>query len=590
MSKKYYFFERDYFEDTSLKKPYYLYKGYYTESEEKSPVILHFGRDEIVISYKHDYNGKIAKVFSLYVADGGLNQMELTEAIENYWNMPLWPLNSNLQQLKVNKVLASISYFARIYEFDVMDNEFVKFPLFNRKLDDFKLSKKYIELKYLSIKKPKVNKEAWEIDDNGICAFKINFRRILLDFLFELEYTDTFEDDFFFKLQPTLKNNKLLDALSRKCNYLYELNHVRAFEKTKANQMLPKRFTKAEKAWLSVCFNDEDYSEVFNSEKSIFKPVEEEAELVVFKSYVGKYFKNRNEYFTKDDTKTRNQAATLFLRKYDLYNAFRTLLHPTAIFILPFLLLSIPFAFGYVFFADDNANSLKTLKTLSEISSIGIPLLLLVTFTVYYLKTEINLFKLLLPRLFLGILIGWSIFWSTEELWKAALISNSVKILILNVVLVIIIFLYIFTDIKNKLIRAARGTVFKRASMLLLLAMLISFIQGFYVIQFQAKPMLENSGFIKDNYRFLTEVKQNGSAEDKQNGLTEVERNRIHHIEKSKDIFGLKFCYLDSRPILNEEIRIYHIWSIHFSQFVMSILIGIVLQLLWEDRPITEPL
>lgn len=242
------------------------------------------------------------------------------------------------------------------------------------------------------------------------------------------------------------------------------------------------------------------------------------------------------------------------------------------------------------FFADDNANSLKTLKTLSEISSIGIPLLLLVTFTVYYLKTEINLFKLLLPRLFLGILIGWSIFWSTEELWKAALISNSVKILILNVVLVIIIFLYIFTDIKNKLIRAARGTVFKRASMLLLLAMLISFIQGFYVIQFQAKPMLENSGFIKDNYRFLTEVKQNGSAEDKQNGLTEVERNRIHHIEKSKDIFGLKFCYLDSRPILNEEIRIYHIWSIHFSQFVMSILIGIVLQLLWEDRPITEPL
>ena len=337
--------------------------------------------------------------------------------------------------------------------------------------------------------------------------------------------------------------------------------------------MLPKRFINAEKAWLRVCFN-EDYSEVFNSEKSIFQPAEEEAELVVFKSYVGKYFKNRNEYFTKDDTKTRNQAATLFLRKYDLYNAFRTLLYPAAIFILPFLFLSIPFSFGYVFFMDDTGDSLKTLKSLSEISSVGLPFFLLVSYIVYYLKTGINLFKLLLPRLFLGILIGWSVFWSTEELWKAALISNSVKILILNMVLVVIIFLYIFTDIKNKLIKATRRTVFKRASMLLLLAMLISFIQGFYVIQFQAKPMLENSGFIEKNYRFFTKA----------------DENDISHLEKSKDIFGLKFCYLDSFRIFNEEIRIYHIWSVHFSQFVMSILIGIVLQLLWEDRPITEPL
>ena len=33
-----------------------------------------------------------------------------------------------------------------------------------------------------------------------------------------------------------------------------------------------------------------------------------------------------------------------------------------------------------------------------------------------------------------------------------------------------------------------------------------------------------------------------------------------------------------------------YVWSILFSQLVVSILIGVVLQLLWEDRPITEPL
>jgi hypothetical protein len=35
---------------------------------------------------------------------------------------------------------------------------------------------------------------------------------------------------------------------------------------------------------------------------------------------------------------------------------------------------------------------------------------------------------------------------------------------------------------------------------------------------------------------------------------------------------------------------VYYIWSILFSQLVLSILMGVVLQLLWEDRPITEPL
>ncbi len=44
------------------------------------------------------------------------------------------------------------------------------------------------------------------------------------------------------------------------------------------------------------------------------------------------------------------------------------------------------------------------------------------------------------------------------------------------------------------------------------------------------------------------------------------------------------------KAIPDKEIKIRYIWSVHLSQFVMSILIGIVLQLLWEDRPVTEPL
>ena len=36
--------------------------------------------------------------------------------------------------------------------------------------------------------------------------------------------------------------------------------------------------------------------------------------------------------------------------------------------------------------------------------------------------------------------------------------------------------------------------------------------------------------------------------------------------------------------------EIIYIWSVLLSQALMAIFIGVILQLIWEDRPITEPL
>jgi hypothetical protein len=91
-----------------------------------------------------------------------------------------------------------------------------------------------------------------------------------------------------------------------------------------------------------------------------------------------------------------------------------------------------------------------------------------------------------------------------------------------------------------------------------------------------AEPMLENSGF-------LTSEKL---------GIIDPNHNLPNEIESLKEqgnrkLFGISNYYslpsFFGRPF-------YYIWSVHFSQFMMSILFGIVLQLLWEDRPITEPL
>ena len=76
--------------------------------------------------------------------------------------------------------------------------------------------------------------------------------------------------------------------------------------------------------------------------------------------------------------------------------------------------------------------------------------------------------------------------------------------------------------------------------------------------------------------------KVTGSSEDHEISILESGR------QGERVLFGINNFSIAKLSLTNT--KIYYIWSIHLSQFMVSILIGIVFQLLWEDRPITEPL
>ncbi|MCG2831306.1 MAG: hypothetical protein L6302_09660, partial [Desulfobacteraceae bacterium] len=518
MKRLNYFFKRKEFTPPKVKQPFYEYLGYFVQKRDGKklhPISIYFGKDELSISFT-DIRGQIHKVFFLYVAEGELNQKKLSSQIENYWKMPIWPLKKNVGELlkngiesennlRIDSQLLSSGAFGKYLGINITDDhKFVEDNLFKErgKKKNFEIIDDGRQVRFPSYKKnsEEIEKEKWKLNGEALDTTKINFRKILLDFLFELEFASTFEDKNFFQLQPGLQDNKVLDALTRKCTYLLELYRLKNHQQETKKPNLPRKFKKAEKEWLNVCFL-ESYKDVFASRNSIFKSPEEEAELVLFKTRIGASSRDRSELFTKDDVDLRNQSATFFLRNYSIYNAFRTLLHPAAIYLLPVLLLLIPFGdFGF--------NLLDAPAKFVGLSSIGIPIVMLATLVAHYKITGINLFKLVLPRLFLGIMLGWSVLSGTEELWKSAIIATARGIFVVNSVLFVLIYLYVFTDIKNKLVKLRDNVVFRRAGALVLFAMLISFVQGFYVMQYQAKPMLENSGFLKsDNPKLFGQKK-----------------------------------------------------------------------------------
>ena len=429
--------------------------------------IIHISKQ--LLKYQHiiDYfdvalGDKVHRVFSFYVADGELNQRMLTKKVENYWKMPLWqPIQS--EKFYVDSSLLYISYFSRMYGFDFGKDGFGESRMFDaRKTSrDFSLGKEYLHFAYRPERerggKEGERTDTWKIDDKGriFTDDYINFRRILLDFLYELENTNTFEDENFFKLQPALQNNKTLDALSRKCRYLDELYKLRNYKRIGPDKKLPKKFRNAEESWLNACFL-EPYLEVFTSADSLFDTVEEEVESVFFKSRIGAIKRKRTQTFTQNDSRLRNQTATFFLRKYSLYNAFRTLLPPSVLGLIAGLMILVPT--GDLIFE----SILKSILPEAGFFSFGLPFLSLLGVIGYYAARWINLFKLMLPRMFLGIMLGWAMFWSAEESWKAALVANAGEIAVVNLVLFVLLLLYVFTDIHNKLIRARDGAVLKR--------------------------------------------------------------------------------------------------------------------------------
>lgn len=627
MQKINYFFRRREFSTTEISKSYYEYLGYSLNQERNSqekpssqatvryPILLYFGRDELAFYFHNHNDGRIKKIFSLYVADGELNQQNLSKKVENYWKMPLWspPFKGFGSELwfHIDSHLTSMSFFSNLYDFDIKAGNqsgfsFVRRKLFRKIFGDkvsrkkensaVDLSDKTITFHYSTSDTKREDADVWQIDNNDISSRFINFRKLLLDFFYELDYTTTFEDENFYKLQPILQNNKLLDALSRKCLYLDELSRIQSYKFTERPQELPQSFLKAENAWLHVCFQ-ENALQAFISADSVFDIVEEEVKTVLFRASIGKAKRRRIKCFTREDRKVRervarqrNQAATFFLRRYSLGGAIKALM-PQWIFALGIFFIIL------TGFGDFLCAQLKDEKIISDLIilppagtfSYLFPVIGLFGLIFNFWFTNINLFKLIMPRLFLGIMMGWAVFWNTEESWKAAVISHWKETLVVNLILFVIIGIYIFTDIRNKLIKTSNKEVIKRAICLLVFAMLISLVQGFYVLQFRAESMLENSGFLELSSKNLVgELTYDEEKElyGKENQLVFLQE--LDSI-KNKD---QKRKYLNNFKMVSSinNSHLYYIWSIHLSQFMMAILIGVILQLLWEDRPITEPL
>ncbi|MEO5357356.1 MAG: hypothetical protein H7844_08665 [Nitrospirae bacterium YQR-1] len=306
----------------------------------------------------------------------------------------------------------------------------------------------------------------------------------------------------------------------------------------------------------------------------------------------------RIKHISVDDYLLRNRLANFYLSEYSLLRALEIIPKKFVIYFLPVsLFLIFPGEFlMYYLFGD---------ACFSGTFPLVLPILIAIIILYYLWKLKLNLFKLFLPRMSLGILIGWTVLLNTEGLWKMTLILEASTIVIIDTVVICIVSVFIYTKIKNRVHRATIVMTIGRTLVIIIFALLISFLQGFYIIQFFGKPMIENSGILakifdnttSDNISSIDVILNKSKEElnDDRDNKTLAQLYSTTFYKPSNNI-SIKNYYSISfgRPLSHFDFfkkhKIRYIFSILSLYSFISILTGAVFQLVWGDKPMTDPL
>lgn len=509
-------------------------------------------------------------------------------------------------------------------------------------------------------------------DENRVI---VPFRKLILDFLFDLEHSEIFKaSPFYEEMEVHLRENFVFRAIAAKCAYYYNrIKYVSLSHTPDTALIYAGNLKDRETDWLNI-IRSEEAIDVFSRGKW-FGTVEEEYKAVLFKSKHsqieekkwGKIFKrtewleelaSRNEIEDKENIKIIKESARWFLKRYNILHAFRAIFQfqeKNLIELLIFPLIIVLFLLEKIP-AIQNLGISDFLFGMVNFSVLVFPALF-VSLIIVFWKMIFPLVGALLPRLIMAISSGWIAIVVTEELMKTSFDiqpgSNKLTFLLL-----IPIILFLGVEIKNLTRDINTFSVIKRSLGILLIGYFYAIFIGMFFIHANGDSILIRSGYpeeyVKNRYgnnlfpgyeiqdEFLKRIfieedsslyktairlaqllqnEQIESTADSVSGNSNHEslpenikilfndiRNNVDEIQyrlltfltikKTVRIFGanlnpkLAYAIPVYIPILKEQnpfiLQIFP-WFLMIKS-IQVLFIGIFIQLIFEDKAVTEPL
>jgi hypothetical protein len=475
----------------------------------------------------------------------------------------------------------------------------------------------------------------------------LSFRKLFLDFLFDLENTHIFEySPYYAEIISQLFDNKIFNAITAKASYYYHrgLHHQEKFASKSKNQIREKTYLKniaiAERRWINIILSED----IFEEENKWIYNSEIEIERVLFK--YGKF--NRERWFkryinilkgTNSKTDIKNIIYELnqkiissttewYIKRYDLWSALKFSFKRKSLnykdHISRFMLV-FPFIVVAAFYLIQNTTDIVTVIPLTYtqytffdkifINSVN-GLLVFLFFSAFicfisffYENVTVTIF---MPRLFMAISSAWMVFVLTEELWKISFDTViSLKLLLVSLLLFWIVVFFMTIEVKKIAYDINILSLIPRVILVFIISLIISSSVGILFINLTAEKMLTRSNylatFFKDFHEFNEKPILIGADGLPYAYKQSCQENLKENLKKdiSDEEFYDKFL---SRVMVKIGIIQHHVmlrWKIYFFKWhlfeivifpglwiyrsIFSLFVGIFIQLIFEEKSITEP-
>ena len=441
---------------------------------------------------------------------------------------------------------------------------------------------------------------------------KIYFRKLLLDFIYDLEHTHVFENSpYYEEAEVRLRENFLFNAIAAKAAYYWDRHNWTQNEKNSkaaANGIIyAENLATSEKQWLRI-LRTELSCEYCSYSGGWFKNVEEEYKYVIFpksKNKQGQKTFDRYEWrekleedsesnpnkgiHAKDNVNITRESVGWFLRRYNFISAVHLLWNFRKRRHREFTLATILGLVILIHIFSVNDTSYLFIK-LCIYGLLGIMWLLIVTpLSFRGSKLALQTLGMLMPRLIMAISSAWILFTTTEEIYKFSFdITFStgwwVALLILPVML------FMMLEIRNIAHDLKFSSIVGRCSVVLGIGFIYSLFIGMFFVNCTADRILPRSGYLPTFYHELDNTKW-------ENPYNDDELKKIEGFPSSELYERLKKVRPKSnkgRPILIQ-MKIFRfdldvLPGMLLFRAIFALFIGIFIQLIFEDKPITEPL
>lgn len=464
------------------------------------------------------------------------------------------------------------------------------------------------------------NWEVFEIKENK--KERIYFRKLLLDFIYDFEHTHVFGNSpYYEEAEVRLRENFLFNAIAAKAAYYWD-RHNWTQSKNKESQNHPENeknskdavsgiiyaenLATSEKQWLKI-LRSEPSCEYCSYSSGWFQSVEKEYKDAIFPESKNKHAeevfsryhwrqtlkqgsnsRDQNQtIYEKDNLNITRESVRWFLRRYNFEDALRVLMALSKWRAIVFVLAEL---FFFIILPMTLSGYLKnSILNYLLLYTGGIVFLSILLPALFICKLALPVFGMLMPRLIMAISSAWILFTTTEELYKSSF-DVTLSTAWWVVLLIIPVMLFMMLEIRNIAPDVKSLSIFCRCLFILVIGLVYSLLIGIFFINFTANRTLPRSGHLPTFYHEL----DNKKWENPYKGYELKDIKKVLSTILYNDLTKVRPQSNKGWPVLIQtKIFCFHLDVLPgmvLFRAIFALFIGIFIQLIFEDKPITEPL